>query len=86
MEELFKGAYIGIKDKNGNKIHEGSYVKFYYRGEYVICTIIYYEGIFCLKWSDGYINKYHLNTYKNKEGELFGYYEIVDEEEAKRRN
>lgn len=58
--ELFKNEFIGLYDKNHNKIHEGNFVKFYYKGTYVICQIIYFpdNAMFCLKWSDGYINKF----------------------------
>jgi hypothetical protein len=68
---LFEGEYIGLNDKHGNPIHNGDRVRFYYKGEYVVCTIIYSFGMFCLQWQDGYINKHPLNPEK---------YEIVKED------
>jgi len=60
---LFKGAYLGIEDKNGLKLHEGDQVRFYYKGEFVVCRIIYEPAwaMFCLQWPDGYKNKHPLN-------------------------
>lgn len=62
--ELFKGAFTGLHDKNGTPIHEGSSVKFYYKGEYVVCKIIYAPklAMFCLQWADGYINTYPITN------------------------
>lgn len=61
--EFFKNAFIGLSDKNGKPIHEGNSVRLYYKGEYVICKIIYKPewAMFCLKWPDGYENKFPLN-------------------------
>ena len=63
---LFKGVYFGMKDKAGNDLHEGDQVRFYYKGEFVTCRIIYEPewGMFCLLWPDGYKNKYPLNPDK----------------------
>ena len=63
---MFEGQFIGMLDKNGNKLHEGNYVTFYHKGETVMCQIIYEPewGLFCLKWSDGYKNKFFLTPDK----------------------
>jgi hypothetical protein len=50
----------GMSDKNGVEIFEGDDVKLYHRGQFVVCKIIFTDGIFCLKWADGYINKYQI--------------------------
>jgi hypothetical protein len=60
-EELFKGAYLGMSDRKGSKLHNGDTVTFNWKGERVKCVIVYHEGMFCLKWPDGYINKGSLN-------------------------
>jgi len=61
--ELFKGQFIGMYDKKGAPLHEGDAVTLYHRGEWIICQIIYAHDLamFCLKWPDGYVNKYPLN-------------------------
>ena len=65
---LFLKAFTGMHDKNGKPIHEGDNVKFYYKGEYVICKIIYdtKHAAFLIKWPDGYINQYFMtgNAYE----------------------
>jgi hypothetical protein len=65
-ETFFKGVYFGMKDKHGNDLHEGDSVRFYYKGEFMICRIIYEAawGMFCLQWPDGYKNKHPLNPEK----------------------
>jgi hypothetical protein len=64
--ELFKNAFTGMLDVKGREICEGSRVRFYYKGEYVICTVVYSKeaAMFCLKWPDGYINKHPMNPEK----------------------
>ena len=66
LNELFKGEFIGMYDMNGQPIHEGDSVKFYYRGETVICKVIYVHqwAMFCLLWPDGYKNKFPMNPEK----------------------
>lgn len=54
----------GELDINGKEICEGDKVKLYYRGSWHECIIVYCEGMFCLKWPDGYINKFQLNGSK----------------------
>ena len=63
---MFEGQYIGMLDKNGNKLHNGDRVRFYYKGETVTCKIIYEPewAMFCLQWSDGYKNKFFLTPDK----------------------
>jgi hypothetical protein len=69
--ELFKGQYIGMVDRNGTRIHEGDSVRFYYKGEMVICKVIYVAewAMFCLQWPDGYKNKFPMNPEKYEAGE-----------------
>ena len=61
--EPFKGQFIGMYDKNRKPIHEGDSVRFYHKGEWVTCKIVYVPdwAMFCLKWPDGYVNKYPLS-------------------------
>ena len=63
LDNLFKGAYTGMNDREGNPIHEGDSVQFYHKGETVTCKIIYAPewAMFCLLWPDGYKNKFPMN-------------------------
>jgi hypothetical protein len=63
---MFKGQFIGMHDKQGQPLHEGDYVTFYHKGEDVACQIVYATDLaaFCLKWKDGYINKFFLTPDK----------------------
>ncbi len=58
--EIYGLLYSGLFDKNKKEICEGDSVRLYYKGQFVICEIIYKDGLFCLKWPDGYINNYML--------------------------
>ncbi|HXB40132.1 MAG TPA: hypothetical protein VNZ49_06290 [Bacteroidia bacterium] len=56
---LFSKAFTGMYDKNGKPIHGGDHVKLYYKGEYVVCQVIYdtKHAAFFIKWPDGYVKK-----------------------------
>lgn len=71
-EFQFKKAFTGMHDKHGRPICEGDRVKLYYKGEFVICKVVYdpKHAAFLLQWPDGYINQYFMNG---------GSYEVVDE-------
>jgi hypothetical protein len=62
-DKLFSGAYTGMNDKSGKPIHEGDRVRFYYKGEFVVCQVVYdgSNAAFLLKWPDGYVNQYFMN-------------------------
>jgi hypothetical protein len=75
--DLFKGAFIGMHDKNSKPIHEGNSVQFIYidpeltidpkyKGELTTCKVIYNPewAMFCLLWTNGYMNKYPMNPSK----------------------
>jgi len=66
LSEFFKGEFIGMFDMNGKPIHEGDSVQLYYKGEFVICKIIYVPdwAMFCLQWQDGYKNKFPMDPEK----------------------
>jgi len=56
----------GLFDKNDREIFEDDDAKIYYKGAFHICKIVFHDGLFCLKWPDGYINKFPLDS-KNLE-------------------
>jgi hypothetical protein len=62
-DSLFPNAFTGMYDKNGYPIREGDKVRLYYKGEFVVCTVIYdpKHASFLLKWADGYVNSYFMN-------------------------
>lgn len=64
--ELFKGQFVGMFDMHGKPIHEGDTVRFYYKGDFVTCKVIYAPewAMFCLQWPDGYKNKFPMNPEK----------------------
>jgi len=66
LANLFKGQFTGMSDINGKPIHEGDSVQLYYKGEFVICKIIYVPdwAMFCLQWPDGYKNKFPMDPEK----------------------
>ena len=66
VKNLFQGQFIGMFDKDGEPMHEGDSVQFYYKGELVTCRIVYVSewGMFCLQWPDGYKNKFPMNPEK----------------------
>ena len=66
LANLFKGQFTGMSDINGKPIHEGDSVQLYYKGEFVICKIIYAPdwAMFCLHWPDGYKNKFPMDPEK----------------------
>ncbi|HEY1039867.1 MAG TPA: YopX family protein [Bacteroidia bacterium] len=63
IPSIFSQVFTGMHDKNGDPIHEGDQVKLYYKGNYVICQVVYdtKHAAFLLKWPDGYINQYFMN-------------------------
>jgi len=65
---MFENQYIGIDDKNGFPIHNGDEIILYYKGDFVKCCIVYVPewGMFAVKWSDGYINKWPINNEKSE--------------------
>jgi hypothetical protein len=69
---LFSKAFTGMYDKHKKPIHEGDRVRFYYKGEYVTCRVVYdvRNAAFLIQWPDGYINQYFMNGSN---------YEVVEE-------
>jgi hypothetical protein len=66
LDKLFKGRFIGMMDRNGKPIHDSDSVRFYYKGEIVVCKVVYVAewAMFCLQWPDGYKNKFPMNPEK----------------------
>ena len=58
--------WTGLNDKMGNNIWEGDIVEFYYKGKNERCEIVFSDGMFCMKWKDGYVNRYPLNPINYK--------------------
>jgi hypothetical protein len=67
--KLFEGKFIGLTDKHGKEMHEGSTVRFYHKGNFVDCEIVYINemAMFALKWPDGYINKFPISNSEKME-------------------
>jgi hypothetical protein len=67
--KLFEKQFIGLRDKHANKIHEGDFVRFYHKGNFVDCEIVYLNemAMFALKWPDGYINKFPISNSEKME-------------------
>ncbi len=64
-EVVYKRQYTEHKDKNGKEIYHRDNVKFYFKGEYVTCEVVWnIKGLWSLKWSNGYINNHPLNPEK----------------------
>lgn len=59
----FSKAFTGMHDKNNTPIHEGDNICLYYKGEYIICKVVYdpSHAAFFIKWPDGYVNHYFMN-------------------------
>lgn len=59
----FERAFTGMHDKNGVPICEGDTLRIYYKGDYVLCSVVYdpRNAAFLLRWPDGYINQYFMN-------------------------
>jgi hypothetical protein len=60
-KDLVTMLWTGLRDKSGKEIWEGDVVEHYYKGKHERCEVIFIDGLFCLKWKDGYINRYLLN-------------------------
>jgi hypothetical protein len=60
--------FTGFYDRAGAPIYEYDVVEFYYKGQDARCAVIWSEpdGMFCLQWKDGYVNKYMMNADKYK--------------------
>lgn len=71
----FENAFTGLFDKKGTAIHEGDNIRLYYKGQYVICKVIYdsKHAAFLIQWPDGYVNQYFMNGTN---------YEIINSENA----
>ncbi len=70
--EFVEPITTGLTDKNGTEILNGSMIQLYLKGEWHICKIIWYRplAMFCLLWTDGYINKFqlHVDNYRVIDG------------------
>ena len=60
--EVEGDLFSGVCDKHGKEIFENDQVRIYYKGQYVICKVFFKEGLFGLKWPDGYMNMYPITN------------------------
>jgi hypothetical protein len=60
--EVEGDLFSGVRDKHGKEIFENDDVKIYYKGQFVICKVFFKDGLFGLKWPDGYMNMYPINS------------------------